>query len=258
MPPSLPLSRRLLTARLIPSTTTLLPTSALAFSTTSQRPYKQKPLDPPIPSPTAQTTAIPPYPLGPLQVYKQANTGLYGAQRIRFGNKISSKYDRKSRRKWRPNVQQKRLWSASLGAMVRTRVTTRVLRTVDKCGGLDEYLLGGKSARIRELGPWGWRLRWRIMQTDAVRERFRAEREALGLPPREEGDGLSEGLEGAHIAEGVTAEQLMEETDRMIENGEEFVLDEGSAEESSTQEGFMSEQPKPEQPKESAGSETKA
>lgn len=32
------------------------------------------------------------------------------------------------------------------------RVTTRVLRTVDKVEGLDEFLLGEKAGRIKELG----------------------------------------------------------------------------------------------------------
>ncbi|KAK1772830.1 ribosomal L28 family-domain-containing protein [Phialemonium atrogriseum] len=247
MPPSLPLlPQRLITTLRLPSsstTTTLLRTTHHAFSTTPHRTYKQKTLDPPIPSPTGRAPAIPPYPLGPRQVYKQSNTGLYGPSRIRFGNRVSEKYTMKSRRKWRPNVQQKRLWSASLGAFVRTRVTSRALRTIDKAGGLDEYLLGSKAARVADLGPWGWRLRWRVMQTEAVRERFRAEREALGLPAREdEGgvleEGLLDGFPAGMVAEGATAGELMEEVDRMIEREEEFSLEEGVEEE----EGFMREE----------------
>lgn len=99
---------------------------------------------------------------------------------------MSAKNEIKTRRHWRPNVQQKRLWSNALKRYVKIRVTARVLRTVDKCGGLDEYLLGEKAGRIKELGMGGWKLRWRIMQTETVKERFRAQREALGLPPREE------------------------------------------------------------------------
>lgn len=69
---------------------------------------------------------------------------------------------------------------------MRVRVTTRVLRTVDKCGGLDEYLLGEKAGRIKDLGMGGWKLRWRIMKTEKVKERFAREREAAGLPVKEE------------------------------------------------------------------------
>ena len=58
----------------------------------------------------------------------------------------------------------------------------RVLRTIDKVGGLDEYLLGDKPARIKELGLEGWRLRWMVMNSRKVRDRFREERLRLGLP----------------------------------------------------------------------------
>ena len=58
----------------------------------------------------------------------------------------------------------------------------RVLRTIEKVGGLDEYLLGGKRARLKELGMGGWALRWTLWQTEMVRERFRTERERLGVP----------------------------------------------------------------------------
>jgi large subunit ribosomal protein L28 len=78
------------------------------------------------------------------------------------------------------------LYSEALGRFLRVRITARVLRTVDKCGGLDEYLLGEKPGRIKELGMGGWKLRWRIMQTDSIKERFRKQRELLGLPPKEE------------------------------------------------------------------------
>jgi len=56
------------------------------------------------------------------------------------------------------------------------------MRTIDKVGGLDEYILGEKSARLRELGMEGWRLRCMIMATKAVQERFNTQRRALGLP----------------------------------------------------------------------------
>jgi len=80
-----------------------------------------------------------------------------------------------------------------------------VLRTLDKVGGLDEYLLGEKTARVRELGMGGWKLRWRIMQTEKVKERFRVERVKMGLPPKVEGlvglDGMP--LTKEQVAEGV-------------------------------------------------------
>jgi large subunit ribosomal protein L28 len=74
-----------------------------------------------------------------------------------------------------------------LNKWIRINVATRALRTIDKCGGLDEYLLGYKPSRIKELGFGGWLLRWRIMQTPMIKKRFAAERLALGLlDPAEE------------------------------------------------------------------------
>lgn len=125
---------------------------------------------------------VPEYPYGPPTLYKQSRRGLYGEQRIRFGNNVSVKGKNKSRRSWRPNIVMKRLFSKALNRHVQVRVSSRVLRTMDKLGGLDEYLLGEKETRIRELGESGWWLRWAIMQTSTVKKRFAAERIALGLP----------------------------------------------------------------------------
>lgn len=124
---------------------------------------------------------VPPYPYGYRPWYRKSNFGLYGEARVRFGNNVSERNEIKTRRRWYPNVQRKRLWSVSLNRFVRTRVTTRVLRTIDKVGGLDEYLLGETAARIKELGPGGWALRWRIMRTDSVRARYAEQRRAMGL-----------------------------------------------------------------------------
>lgn len=179
---------------------------------------------------------MPPYPYGPSQVYKQANFGLYGRQRIRFGNMVSEKNEIKTRRLWRPNVQLRRLWSNSLGSFIRIRVTTRVLRTIDKCGGLDEYLLGEKAGRVKDLGMGGWKLRWRIMQTDAVRERFRKEREAAGLL---EPEGLV-GSDGTLMS----AEQVQEEVRRYDEELEKGAdVDIGEDADSAAVDEFMREEP---------------
>jgi len=134
---------------------------------------------------------IPPYPYGPSLIYKQSNLGLYGLQKIRFGNKVSIKNEIKTRRAWRPNVHVKALYSECLDRMVRVRVTTRTLRTIDKNGGLDGYLLGGKTRRVRELGEMGWRLRWRVMVSEGGRER--AAREGLKL--RDRSNRLGRGME---------------------------------------------------------------
>ncbi|ROT38595.1 hypothetical protein SODALDRAFT_333201 [Sodiomyces alkalinus F11] len=127
---------------------------------------------------------VPPYPYGDRLLYKQSNNGLYGTATIRHGNNISSDNKVKSPRTWRPNIHRKRLWSAALGAWVRAKLSMRVLRTIRReGGGIDAYVLKSKPARLRELGPGGWRLRWLVMQTAAVRARFDHDRARLGLPP---------------------------------------------------------------------------
>jgi len=127
------------------------------------------------------TESTPPYPYGPARWYKKSNKGLFGGQTIQFGNNVSKITKTKTRRAWRPNVQNKKMWSEALGRHLKLKITTRVLRTIDKCGGLDEYLLGEKSQRIKELGVAGWRLRWRIMQTPWYAERRAQQAKELGL-----------------------------------------------------------------------------
>lgn len=73
--------------------------------------------------------------------------------------------------------------SEALGKDLTIRITASCMRTIKKCGGLDQYLLGDKPARIKELGLFGWKLRWQIMNTARMREKFAKERKNLGLPP---------------------------------------------------------------------------
>ncbi|KAE8352378.1 ribosomal L28 family-domain-containing protein [Aspergillus coremiiformis] len=126
---------------------------------------------------------IPPYPYGPNYVYKQSNTGLYGGALIQFGNKISKgRNEGKTRRLWKPNVRRKKIYSEALEKSLYIKVTRKALRTIWKSGGLDNYLLDDRPARIKELGMFGWHLRWQVMQTPKIQERFRKERKRLGLP----------------------------------------------------------------------------
>lgn len=225
-----------------PRTTRLFGTTAALSGRGEPRDYTGQPIP---------GQHVPEYPYGSRRLYKQSNSGLYGSARIQFGNNVTPKHHVRTPRRWRPNLQRKRLWSPALGCFVQTRITNRVLRTVDKCGGLDEYLLGGKSARLRDLGPWGWKLRWRVMQTDAVKERFRDERVRLGLPDWTE-DEWEAILAGDILGEeewagesGVSDEEL----DHVLDTEQDIVLgkddapgDDPSPESEAAQdEGFMKE-----------------
>ncbi|KAK7919894.1 54S ribosomal protein- mitochondrial [Apiospora marii] len=169
---------------------------------------------------TVPKEQIPDYPYGPFRTYKQRNAGLYGTSKIRFGNTVSAKWHIKAATHWKPNRHTKRLWSPSLHMFVRTRLTTGVLRTVDKLGGIDNYLLGAKARRLKELGPAGWRLRWKVMQSAPVQERWAREREALGLPPK------AHDLLVAELGGEAPSAELMGEMDRMLAQEEEFVIGE--------------------------------
>jgi ribosomal protein L28 len=124
---------------------------------------------------------IPEYPYGPSLWYKQSNFGLYGSQKIRSGNNVSKDSETKTRRKWRPNVQNRSLFSHALSEFIQVKVTTRVLRTIDKCGGLDEYLVGEKTGRIKELGMKGWELRWRVMNSPWWKNRCKDDLQKMGM-----------------------------------------------------------------------------
>ncbi|KAI9661544.1 MAG: 39S ribosomal protein L24, mitochondrial [Trizodia sp. TS-e1964] len=154
--------------------------------------------------------SIPAYPYPASRTYKQSNFGLYGGTHIQFGNTISERTEIKNRRKWLPNIHSKRLWSASLKRWLKIKVSSRALRTIDKVGGLDEYLLGEKPARIKELGMGGWKLRWRIMQTESVKLRFAEERARLGVSETQQ--SLPEEFLGI-LGTPVTREQQREDVE---------------------------------------------
>ena len=122
-------------------------------------------------------SAIPPYPYGPKQVFKQADRGLYGGSSVQFGNKISKGRNKgKTRRTWYPNVRLETIRSEALGRDLTIRITAQCMRTIKKCGGLDQYLLGDKPARIKELGLFGWRLRWQILNAPTMMEQLAEQR----------------------------------------------------------------------------------
>ena len=49
-----------------------------------------------------------------------------------------------TKRTFKPNVQKKRVYSEVLDEMVRFHLTASTLRSIDKAGGLDQYLLTSK------------------------------------------------------------------------------------------------------------------
>ena len=93
-----------------------------------------------------------------------------------------------------------------------------MLRTIDKVGGLDEYVVGRGAERMRELGPYGWGLRWLLLQEmekksmlegrEGLKRELERDREI-----RDRGEAAVAALEvGEEVAEeGVEAQEEDEE-----------------------------------------------
>lgn len=69
---------------------------------------------------------------------------------------------RSTRRTWKPNVHRKKLYSELLDESFHINVTTAALRTIDKMGGLDNYILYTKDEKLDSL--FGLKLKWRLME----------------------------------------------------------------------------------------------
>jgi large subunit ribosomal protein L28 len=80
-------------------------------------------------------------------VMLRAQRGLYAGKQRLTGNSISFSH-RKTRRFWLPNVKQKTFKSDLLDQKFSIAVSTTALKTIEKVGGLDNYLLFTKTKKI--------------------------------------------------------------------------------------------------------------
>lgn len=92
-------------------------------------------------------------------VMGRAKRGLYAGRHIQFGNQVSEDGGNKSRRTWKPNVQEKRIFSLGLDRYIKIKITTHALRCIDKAGGLDEYLLTTPKHKLDNDFARDWRRR---------------------------------------------------------------------------------------------------
>ena len=65
------------------------------------------------------------------------------------GNNVSHA-NNKTRRRFLPNLQTMRVQSDILGRKISLRVSTSAMRTVEKHGGLDAFLLQARNAELAE------------------------------------------------------------------------------------------------------------
>ncbi|OMJ22124.1 50S ribosomal protein L28 [Smittium culicis] len=83
----------------------------------------------------------------PVRKWQLSLDGMFGGKTIKFGyNKPKSNH--KTHRLWLPNIQFVKLYSETLGKSTKLKVTTSCLRTIDKKGGLDNYLIKTKDEEI--------------------------------------------------------------------------------------------------------------
>ena len=66
---------------------------------------------------------------------------------VQTGNTVSHAKNRK-RRRFMPNLQNVSLLSETLGNVIRLRVSTHGLRTIEHNGGLDAYLMSTPNSRL--------------------------------------------------------------------------------------------------------------
>lgn len=83
---------------------------------------------------------------------------------VMVGNNVSHS-NRRTRRRFLPNLQQVHLLSDALKRAIPLRVTAATLRSVDHNGGLDKFLV---SAKAHNLSPLGQKLRREIKKAQAA------------------------------------------------------------------------------------------
>ena len=68
-------------------------------------------------------------------------------KKVMVGNNVSHANNR-TRRKFLPNLQVTTMESEILGRKLKLRVSTRAIRTVEKHGGIDPYLVQAKNSEL--------------------------------------------------------------------------------------------------------------
>ncbi len=65
------------------------------------------------------------------------------------GNNVSHAVN-KTKRRFLPNLQTSSFFSEILGKKIRLKVTSKGIKTVEKNGGIDNYLLNLKNSKLTE------------------------------------------------------------------------------------------------------------
>ncbi len=68
---------------------------------------------------------------------------------VQTGNNVSHAHN-KTRRRFLPNLQQVSILSVALNSKIRLKVCMHTLRTIDKKGGLDAYVLSTRDDKLTD------------------------------------------------------------------------------------------------------------
>lgn len=66
---------------------------------------------------------------------------------VLVGNNVSHA-NNKTKRRFLPNLHRQRLYSEALGESIRLRLSTQAIRTVERRGGLDGFLLDARDTDL--------------------------------------------------------------------------------------------------------------
>ncbi|MBM3600944.1 MAG: 50S ribosomal protein L28 [Alphaproteobacteria bacterium] len=66
---------------------------------------------------------------------------------VQVGNNVSHA-NNKTKRRFLPNLQRISMMSDALGSQIRLRVSARAIKTIEKNGGIDAWLLGTADSRL--------------------------------------------------------------------------------------------------------------
>ena len=70
-------------------------------------------------------------------------------KKVMTGNNVS-KANNRTKRRFLPNLQKSSMYSSILGKTLQFRVAASTIRTVEKKGGLDEFLLNSSNSHLTE------------------------------------------------------------------------------------------------------------
>lgn len=68
-------------------------------------------------------------------------------KKVLYGNRVSHA-NNKTRHRFLPNLQNVSFLSDLLGTAIKVRLSTSAIRSVEKCGGIDKYLLKADSCSL--------------------------------------------------------------------------------------------------------------